>query len=253
MKKLTLVAALFVASSMLANAATIITIANTATTASPSSNLVSASLTTDNIKSALTSTTALQTTGWYQGRSGSESDSTNRDAEYSKVSDASFKFCHRAAYGGSYIVATQNLSDNILASDAQTLTSVNFSAKITTASNNTPYKVTFSLWSFSKDNPGIISVTQIGTQQTVTLSDTTTVHSVSIASTDTLALSTSDSVMLVVNSIKEGSSYGQKYGSFTVSDFSLTGTIIPEPSAFGLLAGLGTLALAVSRRRRSRR
>jgi len=251
MKKLTLVAALFVASSMLANAATIITIASSATNASPCSNLVSASLTTDNIKSALTSTTALQTTGWYQGRSGSGSD--NPDAEYSKVSDTSFKFCHRAAYGGSYIVATQNLSDNILASDAQTLTSVNFSAKITTVSNNTPYKVTFSLWSFSKDNSGNISVTQIGTQQTVTLSDTTTVHSVSIDSTDTLALSTSDSVMLVVNSIKEDSSYGQKYGSFTVSDFSLTGTIIPEPSAFGLLAGLGTLALAVSRRRRSRR
>jgi len=93
-------------------------------------------------------------------------------------------------------------------------------------------------------------VTQIGSQQAVTLSDTTTAHDVSISSTDTLALTTSDSVMLVVNSIKKATDVGQKYGSFTVSDFSLTGTIIPEPSAFGLLAGLGAIALAVSRRRK---
>jgi len=252
MKKLTLIAALFVASSTLANAATIITIASSATTVDGDSNLVSESLTTDNIKSALTSTTEIQTTGWYQGRPGQTS-SGSTGAEYSKVSDSSFKFCHRANFGGSYIVATQNLSNNILVSGAQTLTSVNFSAKIKTSftnTPNTPYEVTFSLWSFSKDNSGNITVTQIGSQQAVTLSDTTTVHDVSISSTDTLALTTSDSVMLVVNSIKKDSSVGQKYGSFTISDFSLTGTIIPEPSAFGLLAGLGAIALAVSRRRK---
>jgi len=128
MKKLTLIAALFVASSTLANAATIITIASSATVASGDSNLVSESLTTDNIKSALTSTTAIQTTGWYQGRPGNTS-SGNTDAEYSKVSDSSFKFCHRANFGGSYIVATQNLSNDILVSGAQTLTSVNFLQK----------------------------------------------------------------------------------------------------------------------------
>jgi len=36
------------------------------------------------------------------------------------------------------------------------------------------------------------------------------------------------------------------------SVFSLSVSAVPEPSAFGLLAGLGAIALAVSRRRRSR-
>ncbi|MBQ7331824.1 MAG: PEP-CTERM sorting domain-containing protein, partial [Opitutales bacterium] len=57
-------------------------------------------------------------------------------------------------------------------------------------------------------------------------------------------------------------SYDSKTGllSFTTTDFSSyavsgihSSVAIPEPSAFGLLAGLGAIALAVSRRRRSRR
>ena len=45
-----------------------------------------------------------------------------------------------------------------------------------------------------------------------------------------------------------GSSYEQ--ATFTVSGGEITVTTIPEPSAFGLLAGLGALALVASRRRR---
>ncbi|MBQ8723542.1 MAG: PEP-CTERM sorting domain-containing protein, partial [Opitutales bacterium] len=41
--------------------------------------------------------------------------------------------------------------------------------------------------------------------------------------------------------------------SFTTSSFSGYAVAAPEPSAFGLLAGLGAIALAVSRRRRNRR
>ena len=40
--------------------------------------------------------------------------------------------------------------------------------------------------------------------------------------------------------------------TFTTNSFSSYAVAIPEPSAFGLLAGLGAIALAVSRRRRSR-
>ena len=46
-----------------------------------------------------------------------------------------------------------------------------------------------------------------------------------------------------------GESYDNK-ATFTVSDGKITVSTIPEPSAFGLLAGLGALALVASRRRR---
>ena len=46
----------------------------------------------------------------------------------------------------------------------------------------------------------------------------------------------------------DGSSYEQ--AKFTVSSGELSVSTIPEPSAFGLLAGLGALALVASRRRR---
>lgn len=39
----------------------------------------------------------------------------------------------------------------------------------------------------------------------------------------------------------------------SIGFFAITGDVIPEPSAFGLLAGVGALALAASRRRRSRK
>jgi len=41
-------------------------------------------------------------------------------------------------------------------------------------------------------------------------------------------------------------------GKTAIGLFAISGDAIPEPSAFGLLAGLGAIALAVSRRRRSR-
>ena len=50
--------------------------------------------------------------------------------------------------------------------------------------------------------------------------------------------------------IANGNSSGSNTDSYTISGITASYTVIPEPSAFGLLAGLGALALAASRRRR---
>lgn len=50
----------------------------------------------------------------------------------------------------------------------------------------------------------------------------------------------------------DGSVSGSSYGAVVAATLTEVEASIPEPSAFGLLAGLGALALVASRRRRSR-
>jgi len=63
---------------------------------------------------------------------------------------------------------------------------------------------------------------------------------------------------LTTNSFELGTGWadGWKISGYVYDSETRVGTLtlgIPEPSAFGLLAGVGALALVASRRRRSRR
>lgn len=80
-----------------------------------------------------------------------------------------------------------------------------------------------------------------------------------IASTETqLVLSSLSAIELLLTTDSNGAFNIKLYNNSSKNSGSKTGlgllavSSVPEPSAFGLLAGIGALALAVSRRRRSR-
>ena len=61
---------------------------------------------------------------------------------------------------------------------------------------------------------------------------------------------TDGDVTATVSSYMTGATSNIKKWTYNASTGALTAVVIPEPSAFGLLAGIGALALAISRRRR---
>ena len=83
-----------------------------------------------------------------------------------------------------------------------------------------------------------------GTAQSITLNGTSGTFSVS-----DLNLDTDDAIVLLVSDGSDSSG-----GTEVKTTISLVAnvTVIPEPSAFGLLAGVGALALVAARRRRRR-
>jgi len=86
-----------------------------------------------------------------------------------------------------------------------------------------------------------------GASATQTISGTSyTFQSSQVPVAVSLKITTNDSGAFNVSMKNDGSSKSS-IGYFGISEMT-----IPEPSAFGLLAGLGAIALAVSRRRRSR-
>lgn len=84
-------------------------------------------------------------------------------------------------------------------------------------------------------------------QQTISGTDTTTLVLSSMSVVE-LKLTTDSSGAFNINLLNGSASNSS--GKTSIGFFAITGDVIPEPSAFGLFAGVGALALAVSRRRR---
>lgn len=145
-----------------------------------------------------------------------------------------FTLTARTGYSGTWVAVVISVDTLLAQSDTATtddLTTINISY----TTDNSGYPV-LTAWVVSTDDDGDDTATAL----TVTTSSGDT----SVSGTIDVSSVTEDDVIVVLLS-----SAGQKA---TVTGLSLT-TTIPEPSAFALLAGVGALAFAVSRRRRSRR
>lgn len=159
--------------------------------------------------------------------------------------DDSFSFTNGWSYKnycGWYNAAVISVSDILAVDDTKTiddLTTLSVSYSVTGSA--------FSVWTISTDSDGNTTATQLlyvgGSDTCSTVGDNNTAVTATVTGTleaDISALTETSTIVLLFGT------NGNDKGSATVT---ATVTDIPEPSAFGLLAVVGALALVVARRR----
>ncbi len=180
-------------------------------------------ITVDAVSACLAADSQLLEAGWHWKAANHQIPGAN---DVSVISSTSFSLTGRNNYNGEFVAATIDLST--LLNKGDTLTDLSIAFNLTGDQNN---------FSFSLYRVDGTTATQIGSKLTGTTSCNLTANNLSL---------TSGQKLFAVFNAKSGGT------SFTVSDLTSSAKInaLPEPSAFGLLAGLGALALVGARRRR---
>ena len=232
MKKYITLAALLAAGSSFANAEDVTTLLPEFDTADDFAYLwvggtvtQQSAISADAVRTALSNYSDLLTSGWHFGAG--QSGKTDTYSDITDVTSSGFTFISRKGYGGEYVAATISLEDVL--SETQELVGLTVSFDYSASAHA---GMGFSIWSWDGS-----SVTELVNDTNV---QTGTNKSFAL---ENLSLSSSDTLFVVWND-------NGTYATNTISNLSSSATIIPEPSAFGLLAGLGALAFVASRRRR---
>ena len=259
MKNIIAIASLLAAGTALANAETVLTTKLVGTNATPDNESVSATIGTvyslDSSKAQTTTTIAQQTGDNLAGnyifapKINIERDSTNADnpvVGYGWTTSLSFSLAEGASW-------------NDVFSELSTV-SVDFIAfsaggKVQIGSYSEQYKLKLTCGSSSWESDwaplAIPGVGENSANANKTLGEVTSLSDVAQTETFTLdsALSSpgNDKIVLDIFVARGSNTKGTYVG---VSSVSFGGTVIPEPSAFGLLAGVGALAFVAARRRR---